>query len=144
MFTNIAVAYDDSPEAARALVAAIKLAKTLGVGLQTITVMDPLPHYTGFATAADPAMLNTLEQDRSQYYEKLQASAKSAASREGVELKAHLLDGEAIDGIVHFVCEHNIDLLVIGLHRRHDRFSRLWSTVYAIAQNVPCSVFGVH
>jgi nucleotide-binding universal stress UspA family protein len=45
---------------------------------------------------------------------------------------------------VNFVCEHKVDLLVIGIHRRSSRVSRMWSTVYTIAQNVPCSVLGVH
>jgi nucleotide-binding universal stress UspA family protein len=144
MFKKIAVAYDESPEAGRALEAAIHLAKTLGVGLQSITVMEKLPAYTAFATGADPAMLRTLEEDRAHYYAQLQAKAQAHASHEGVELATHLVDGEEVDGIVCFVCDHKIDLLVIGLHRRHDRMSRLWSTVYTVAQNVPCSVFGVH
>lgn len=144
MFKSIAVAYDESPEAGRALAGAIHLAKTLGVGLQTITVMEKLPPYTAFATSADSSMLNVLEDDRSKYYDHLQATARELASRDGVKLTTHLLDGETVDGIVRFVCEHKIDLLVIGLHRRHDRLSRIWSTVYTIAQNVPCSIFGIH
>ena len=144
MFKKIAVAYDGSREAGRALAVAIQLAKSFGVELQTITVMDRLPAYAAFATTADPAMLNTLNDDRSKYYEQLQATARELAQREGVQLATHLADGEAVDRIVQFVCAQKIDLLVIGLHRRHDRISRIWSTVYTIAQNVPCSVFGVH
>lgn len=144
MLKNIAVAYDESPEAGRALAGAIYLAKTLGVGLQTITVMEKLPAYTAFATSADPALMTTLAEDRLKFYEHLQAAAKATALHEGVELVPHLTEGETVDAIVSFVCEHKIDLLVIGLHRRHDRVSRLWSTVYTVAQNVPCSVFGVH
>lgn len=144
MFKNVAVAYDESPEAGRALRAAIELAKTLDIGLTAITVMEKLPAYTAFAAGADAAMHATLEQDRCSFYERLQADAQAHALREGVHLATHLVDGEAADGIVDFVCAHKVDLLVIGLHRRHDRVSRMWSTVYTIAQNVPCSVFGVH
>jgi nucleotide-binding universal stress UspA family protein len=144
MFERIAVAYDESPEACRALTAAIHLAKRLGVGLQTITVMEKLPAYTAFATGADPAMLLTLEEDRAKFYAIVAANARAEAERQGVELEAHLLDGESVDAIVKFVCDHKIDVLVIGLHRRPNRVSSLWSTVYTIAQNVPCSVFGVH
>ncbi len=144
MFKNIAVAYDESSEAARALNAAIDLAKTLGVGLVAITVMERLPAYTVFAAGADASMQAALEVDRAKFYEELQAKARDLAQREDVQLATHLVDGEAADGIVDFVCAHKVDLLVIGLHRRHDRLSRLWSTVYTIAQNVPCSVFGVH
>ncbi len=144
MFKNIAVAYDDSPEAGRALAAAIRLAKTLRVGLQTITVMEKLPSYTAYGTAADPAMLLTLEEDRKRFYEQLGASAKAAAQREGVELAPHLADGDPTDAIVRFACDQKIDLLVIGLHHRTNRVSRMWSTASAVAQNVPCSLLGVH
>ena len=144
MFKNIAVAFDESPEADRALTAAISLAKTLGVGLLSITAMENLPAYTAFAAGADASMQATLETDRLKFYEHLRAKARARASREAVQLEAHLLDGEAEGSIANFVCEHKVDLLVIGLHQRHDRLSRMWSTVYTIAQNVPCSVFGVH
>lgn len=77
MFKNIAVAYDESPEAGRALTAAIHLARTLGVGLQSITVMDKLPAYTAFATGADPAMMITLEEDRAQYYAQMQDTGRA-------------------------------------------------------------------
>ncbi len=77
MFKNIAVAYDESPESRRALTAAIHLAKALGAGLQTITVMEKLPAYTAFATGADPSMINVLEEDRSKYYEQMQAALRA-------------------------------------------------------------------
>jgi nucleotide-binding universal stress UspA family protein len=144
MYKNIAVAYDESPEAGRALAAAIHLAKTLGVGLQTITVMEKLPAYTAFATGADPALTVVLEEDRGRYYERMQAGARAAGQREGVEVITHTMDGEDADAIISFTCQHKIDLLVIGIHRRSDRVSRMWSTVYTIAQNVPCNVLGVH
>jgi nucleotide-binding universal stress UspA family protein len=144
MYKKIAVAYDESPEAARALTAAIDLAKTLGVGLVGITAMEKLPAYTAFAAGADAALQATLEEDRLKFYEQLRANAQTLALRDGVQLAAHLVDGEATEGIVEFVCAQKVDLLVIGLHRRHDRLSRIWSTVYTIAQNVPCSVLGVH
>jgi nucleotide-binding universal stress UspA family protein len=143
MYKNIAVAYDDSPEAGRALTAAIDLARCVGAELMTISVMEKLPAYTAFATGGDPAFLTKLEDDRVKYYEKTRAKAQALAEHAGVRLTTYVADGETVDRIVNFVCEHKIDLLVIGLHR-HDRISRIWSTVSAIAQNVPCSVFGVH
>ena len=143
MFKNIAVAYDESQESCRALSAAIHLAQTLGVGLTTVTVMEKLPAYTAFAIGADPAMYATLEEDRARYYQQLQNKVREKVESAGVPVATHLLDGETADQIVHFVSDHKIDLLVIGLHRR-SRMSSLWSTVYTISQNVPCSVFGVH
>lgn len=144
MYKNIAVAYDESPEAGRCLTTAIQLAKCLGTGLQAVTVMEKLPAYTAFAAGADASMTLVLEQDRLKFYEDLQAKARATAAHEGIDLAAHLLDGEAVDAIVNFVCRHKVDLIVIGIHRRPGRVSSMWSTVYAIAQNVPCSVLGVH
>jgi len=144
MYKNIAVAYDESPEAARALIAAIGLAKCLGAGLHLVTVMEKLPTYTAYATGADPALMVTLDEDRQKFYKHLQAAARTTAKREETELHTHLMDGETVEGIVGFVCQNKIDLLVIGLHRRPNRVSSLWSTVYTIAQGVPCSVLGVH
>jgi hypothetical protein len=54
MYKNTAVAYDESPEARRALIAAIGLAKCIGDGIHSVTVMASLPAYTAFATDADP------------------------------------------------------------------------------------------
>jgi|HubBroStandDraft_5_1064220.scaffolds.fasta_scaffold30272_4 nucleotide-binding universal stress UspA family protein len=144
MFKNIAVAYDESPEAGRALTAAIRLATALHAGLQTITVVEELPAYTAYGVAADPGILRTLGDDRSRFYEQLQNTAREKALAEGVRIETHLLDGERVDAIVHFVNVHEIDLLIIGLHRRSLVVSRLWSTVYTLAQDVPCSVLGVH
>jgi hypothetical protein len=42
------------------------------------------------------------------------------------------------------LAHHKTDPLVIGLHHRQSYISRLWSTVYGLAQNAPCSVLGVH
>jgi hypothetical protein len=32
----------------------------------------------------------------------------------------------------------------MGLHQRSLHLARLWSTVYELAQEAPCSVLGVH
>lgn len=144
MYKKIAVAYDESPEAGRALAAAIELAKALGTGLQAVTVMEKLPAYTAFATGVDPSLALTLNEDRLKFYEKLQTGAREAAGRHGIDLITHLLDGETVDSLVKFACQHKIDLIVIGIHHRPDRVSSMWSTVYTIAQNIPCNVLGVH
>jgi nucleotide-binding universal stress UspA family protein len=144
LFTTIAVALDESPEAERALNVAIQLAKALGTNLHTVTAMAELPAYTAYVAAVDASMVRTLDGDRVAFYEHLQATAKSTALQEGIELTTHLLDGEKVDGIVDFVRERQINLLVIGLHHRSFRMSRLWSTVYTLAQDVPCSILGVH
>ena len=144
MYKKIAVAYNDSPEAKRALASAIDLARIFGAELRLITIMEDPPIYTYYASAADPALMQTLLDDQSTYYHQLQAEARERALQEGVQIEIHLLDGEAADRLIEFIHQDKPDLLVVGLHRRTSHISRLWSTVYEVAQRVPCSVLGVH
>lgn len=144
MFKNIATAYDESAEGARALTAALGLATALGVPLHVITVAEELPAYTAYGLAGDPSILQKLGEDRRHFYADLQSVARKKAAEQDIEISTHMLDGEKVEAIVHFVHEHKIDLLVIGLHHRSLRVSRLWSTVYTLAQELPCSILGVH
>jgi nucleotide-binding universal stress UspA family protein len=144
MYKTIAVAYNKSPEARRALVSALHLAKILGAELRLITIMEEPPAYNAYASAADASLARILLDDQSKGYQELQAEARETALREGVPVVLHLLDGEVADRLVEFLSHDKPDLLVIGLHRRTSHISRLWSTVYEIAQKAPCSVLGVH
>jgi hypothetical protein len=49
-----------------------------------------------------------------------------------------------LDAIICFLAAHPTDLLVLGLHQHRSHISRLWSTVYTLAEEAPCSVLGVH
>jgi Universal stress protein UspA and related nucleotide-binding proteins len=144
MYKKIAVAYNESPEARRALASAIHLAKILGAELRLITIVEGLPAFSAYACAADPFLARMLLEDQSNGYQQLQAEAREAALRQGVHVVLHLLDGEVADRLVEFLGHDKPDLLVMGLHRRTSHISRLWSTVYEIAQKAPCSVLGVH
>jgi nucleotide-binding universal stress UspA family protein len=144
MFKKIAVAYNDSPEASRALASAIHLARVLRSELRVVTIMHELPAYTAYVHAADSSLARTLLEDRRERYEQLQAEARESALREGVDAVFHLLEGEEVEALVGFLLHDKPDLLVIGLHRHSWHISRLWSTVYEVAQDAPCSVLGVH
>jgi nucleotide-binding universal stress UspA family protein len=144
MFKRIAVAYNESPEAARALASAIHLAKALGAELGAVTIAPELPAYTAYVAAVDPSLTRTLAKGRREAYEKLHSEAREAALREGIELATHLLEGDEVDALVHFLVQYKADLLVIGLHYHLLHISRLWSTVYELARDAPCSVLGVH
>jgi nucleotide-binding universal stress UspA family protein len=144
VFKKIAVAYNESAEAQRALAAAIQLATSLDAELETITVMTDLPSYTAFAAAGDPSLPQVLQADRSQFYDGLQESARALARHHGLELQSHVVQGSAVAAIVKLLKERKTDLLVIGLHQRDFVIARLWSTVYELAQEAPCSVLGVH
>jgi len=144
MFRKIAVAYNESPEAKRALVSAIQLAKHLNADVQVVTVMADLPSYTAYAVAADVSLTRVLEDDRTKLYGSLQDTARTYASDHGVELSCHLIEGHEVGAIVDFLRSQNAELLVVGLHQRDLYIARLWSTVYELAQEAPCSVLGVH
>jgi nucleotide-binding universal stress UspA family protein len=144
MFRKIAVAYNESPEAERAFLSAVHLAKSLGAELRTITVMADFPAYTAFAGAEDSSLPRVLQDDRVTFYETLQAKARAFAQSQGVEVLSHIVEGREVEAIVDFLREQKADLLVIGLHQRDLHIARLWSTVYELAQEAPCSVLGVH
>jgi nucleotide-binding universal stress UspA family protein len=144
MFRKIVVAYNETPEAHRALTAGILLAKSLGAELETITAAVDLPSYTAFAGAADPAIPRLLEQDRLTLYDELQNKARAQAESHGIRFQGHLIEGRPVEAIVDFLRREKADLLVIGLHQREFYIARLWSTVYELAQDAPCSVLGVH
>lgn len=144
MFHRIVVAYNESPEAQRALGCAIQLASSLHAELQTVTVMTDLPGYTAFAEASDPSLTRVLEQDRLRFYTELQEKARVQAHGHDIEVKSHMVEGHAVESIVDYLRRQKADLLVIGLHPRELHIARLWSTVYGLAQDAPCSVLGVH
>ena len=144
MFRKIAVAYNESAESHRALTAAMQLARSLDAELETITVMVELPSYTAFGAAADPGLPQVLNADRIRFYEELQQRARLLAHDHGVTLQSHTIEGTAVDAIVRLLRDRKSDLLVIGLHQRDSYIARLWSTVYELAQQAPCSVLGVH
>ncbi len=144
MFKRIIVAFNESAEAGRALAAAIKLAKALGAELQAVTIFKSPPASTAFTAAASPMLAETLVNDRREHYEGLLAEARESAYKQGVDLATHLEEGQEVDAIVRCVVRNKADLLVIGIHQRSLHISRLWSTVYEVAQDAPCSVLGVH
>jgi nucleotide-binding universal stress UspA family protein len=144
MFHKVVAAYNESPEAERALISAIKLAKILNGELHAVTLREELPGYTAFAGAADASLSYALKQDRAQLYERLHEKARALALSHGIEISCHLLEGHGVEAIVDFLRGQKADLLVIGLHQRDLYIARLWSTVYELAQDAPCSVLGVH
>jgi nucleotide-binding universal stress UspA family protein len=143
-FQKIIVAYDDSPSAHDALGAGIELCKLLGTSLQTITVMEPPPAYTGFVVAVAPDVAQGIEADRKRHYEDLMESAVAEGRRHSVEVTGHLVEAEEVDGVISFLRESRADLLVIGLRQHSSHVARLWSTVSSLEEKAPCSVLAVH
>ena len=92
----------------------------------------------------DPSLPHALRQYRAAFYEHLQEKARALALSHAVELHTHLVEGHGPEAIVDFLRAQKADLLVIGLHQRDFYISRLWSTVYELAQEAPGSVLGIH
>jgi len=84
MFRKIAVAYNDSPEAERAVTlrhSALPKSWVDESGTkQAITVAAELPAYTAFAGAAGPSLSRVLANDREKFYEALAENARTSAN----------------------------------------------------------------
>ncbi len=93
MFRKIVVAYNESPESQRAFVAAIKLAKSLNAELLAVTAIGELPAYTAFAAVADSSISRVLEEDRRDFYAKLQDHARAQVESYGIGFHSHLVEG---------------------------------------------------
>jgi nucleotide-binding universal stress UspA family protein len=143
-FQKIVVAYDDSPAAHNALSAGIDLCKLLGTSLQTITVIEPPPAYTGLVVAVAPDVAQDIEADRRRSYEALIASAVAEGRQHSVEVSGHLVEAGEVDGVISFLQANKADLLVIGLRQHGSHVARLWSTVASLEEKAPCSVLAIH
>jgi nucleotide-binding universal stress UspA family protein len=144
MFSRLCVALDPSQPSARALEAGIELALKLGSALSTITIRESLPAYASFATFAGSGAMEIMEQDHENIYQSLTLDAVRHGEERGIQLKAFLPDGSAVDSIVNFISRERIDLLIVGLHRRSLLMRSMWSTVSRLARDLNCSMLGVH
>jgi nucleotide-binding universal stress UspA family protein len=144
MFRKIVVAFNEAPESQRAFLVALKLAQSLNAELQAVTAIGELPAYTAFAGIADSSISRVLEEDRRVFYAKLQNHARAQVESYGIGFHSYLVEGREVEAIVNFLRQQKADLVVVGLHQRDLYIARLWSTVFELAQDAPCSVLGVH
>ena len=144
MFSKIVVALNELPESQRALRTAIELARTCNAELATVSILGDIPAYTSFAVVVDPNAPNVMRGDQRRVHGELHEKASQLAQEHGVRAKGTIVEGREVQAILHCLREENADLLVIGLHQHDFYLSRLWSSVYDLAQEAPCSVLGVH
>src|ERR1017187_10813966 len=85
MFQKIMVAYDESPEAAKALQVSIEMARALGAELKVVTVLEPLPSYFSFAPSAEIAV-NWRDKQQARYSD-LQEKARQVRLPAGLSLE---------------------------------------------------------
>jgi nucleotide-binding universal stress UspA family protein len=144
MFSKIVVALTNLPESQRALRTAIDLARATDAELTTVSILGDLPAYTAFSIVVDPSVPDAMKEERRRAQGELHEKASLLAQEHGVLAKGSIVEGREVQAILHFLKEKGADLLVIGLHQHDFYLSRLWSSVYDLAQDAPCSVLGVH
>ncbi|WP_433964632.1 universal stress protein [Tunturiibacter gelidiferens] len=144
MFSKIVVALNDLPESQRALRAGIELARACKAEFATVSILSDLPAYTSFAIVVDPEIPNVIREDQRRAHGELHEKASILAKEHGVLATGSVIEGREIQAMLHFLKEQRADLLVIGLHQHDFYLSRLWNSVYDLAQEAPCSVLGVH
>jgi nucleotide-binding universal stress UspA family protein len=138
MYRNIAVAFDGSDGSRRALDAALHMARADKQKLWMIFV-EELPRYPGA-----PSETNE-ERDRADaIFEKLRQEVLDAGKKCGVEVTAEKRVGHPAQGLVHYVKEACVDLLVMG----HTGHSKLWGTFMGttadkVVRHATCSVLVV-
>ena len=138
MFRKITVAFDESPEAGRALQTAIELAKSLRASLTIVSVIEPAPIYFSFSTLAAPYIRWTDEM-RTKYMT-LQAKVRKFAEDAGLTIEADLSNGDEVESILEAARHHQSDLLVIGMPRHNWIIGH---TAQEVAERVPCALLGV-
>ncbi len=144
MFSKIVVALNDLPESQRALRTAIELARASNAELATVSILGDLPAYTSFALVVDPSAPNAMKEERRRAHGELHEKASLLAQEHGIRATGSIVEGQEVKAILHYLKEESADLLVIGLQQHDFYLSRLWSSVYDLAQEAPCSVLGVH
>ena len=138
MFKKILIANDGSEGAARALSAAIKLAKEQGVDLHMISV-EELPSF--------PASVDELIEEKSEanhVYEGVTSRAVAQAQAQGVKLTSHVVVGHPVSTISDFVESEGFDLLVVGYMGHSALYNRLiGSTTDRLVEHAPSAVLVV-
>ncbi len=138
MFRKIFIANDGSDGAARALSAAIKLAKEQGVELHMISV-EELPSF--------PASVDEIIEEKNEanhVYEAVTSRAVAQAQAQGVNLIPHILVGHPVPTICDFVEKEGFDLLVIGYMGHSALYNRLiGSTTDRLVEHAPSAVLVV-
>lgn len=135
MFKKILIANDGSEGAARAVSAAISLAKSHGAELHMISV-EEMPR---FPVSVDEVVEEKLDADHR--YEPVVARAVAQAQAQGVKLTTHVLPGHAVATIVEFVAREHFGLLVVGYMGHSALYNRLiGGTTDRLVDHAPCNV----
>jgi nucleotide-binding universal stress UspA family protein len=144
MFSKIVVALNELPESQRALRTAVDLARSCNAELATVSILGDVPAYFSFSVVVGPGAPTAMMEQRQRRHEELHKDAAKLAREQGVHAQGSIVGGSDVHAILTFLREQSADLLVVGLHQHDFYLSRLWSSVYDLAQDATCSVLGVH
>jgi nucleotide-binding universal stress UspA family protein len=135
MFERILAANDGSEGAARALSAAVGVAKSQGATLHMICV-EEMPRF--------PASIEEVVEDQmdaGHRYEAVITQSKAQAQAQGIGLSAHVVAGHAVPAICEFVDRERFDLLVVGYMGHSALYNRLiGGTTDRLVEHAPCNV----
>jgi len=138
MFDKILIANDGSEGAARALTAAIKLAKTHDAELHMICV-EEMPRF--------PASIDEVIEEKEEanhLFDGVTRRAMGQAQAEGRKLKVHIIVGHPVSTISGFVEREGVDLLVVGYMGHSSLYNRLIGSMTArLVEHAPCAVLVV-
>ena len=138
MFHRILHANDGSDGAAKALAAALRLAKENQAELHMICV-EEIPYF--------PTSIDEVKEERDEEnhrFRKVIAHAQSLAAHQGVTLHSHVVAGHAVRDIVSFAESRAIDLLVVGFMGHSALYDRIiGSTAERLVRLAPCTVMVV-
>ena len=144
MFKKIAVAFDESPEAARAFHSALELAKLTGAELTIITVIERLPAYVSYVSTVAPDVPHILQQEKQTFYADLHHKARQTAQLAGVGVAIKTVENNEIAGLLQLLDDVQPDLLVIGLRREPGGFSGfIGGTAHHLALHSKCNILGI-
>ncbi|MFT4113008.1 universal stress protein [Silvibacterium sp.] len=144
MFERIVVALSEEPQSRRALLSGIRLAAAMKSHLTVLSVVTSPPAYTAFAVVVDPTAPADITDDERYVHQTLHNEARALATEHGIEAASYIVAGREVISIVEFLREHHADLLILGLHSHTSHVSRLWNSIFSLAQDAPCSILGVH
>jgi nucleotide-binding universal stress UspA family protein len=144
MFKKIAVAYDESSEAARAFRCALEFAKLTSSELTIITVIERLPAYVSYVSAVAPDVPQILQKEKQTFYAELHHKAREIAEEAGVRVRFATIEGNEMEGLLQLIDDARPDLLVIGLRREPGGFSGfIGGTAHHLALHAKCNILGI-
>jgi nucleotide-binding universal stress UspA family protein len=138
MYSRILIANDGSAGAAKALTAAIAVAKKLQAELHMISV-EELPRL--------PDSIEEVVEERQaagHRFEKVIHRAQAEAKTQDIKLRTHVVAGHAVPSIVDFIERDGFDLLVIGYMGHSALYNRIiGGTTDRLVELAPCAVLVV-